>query len=207
MTNPLQRQGRSRAATLARHRLFVEAYLTNGRNATRAYIAAGYSPATAQQGACKLMKDAHVIQLLEKRDNQILKIAGLSTERTLLEIARIAYFDPANLYRPDGTLKTIPEMDADTRAAISSVDVSSIVAKGKRKAKGGEAEAGPPDMHTSVKLHDKNAALDKAMRHQGLYEKDNSQRGESLQLQIVLVDPGGARSAPTVIDYDASDLV
>ena len=42
---------------------------------------------------------------------------------------------------------------------------------------------------TKLKVWDKNAALEKAMKHLGLYEKDNSQRAPNLALQVVLVGP------------------
>jgi hypothetical protein len=40
---------------------------------------------------------------------------------------------------------------------------------------------------TKIKLRDKNRALEMAMRHLGLYERDNKQRSENLSLQVVLV--------------------
>jgi hypothetical protein len=41
-----------------------------------------------------------------------------------------------------------------------------------------------------VKLWDKNAALEKALKHLGLYERDNRQKSENLTLQVLLVQPG-----------------
>lgn len=86
-------------------------------------------------------------------------------ERTLQEVARVGYFDMRKLYNPDGTEKSPHEWDDDTAGAISHI--------------------GP---HGAVPF-DKNNALEKAMKFHGLYEKDNSQRGESIQIQVVLV-PG-----------------
>jgi hypothetical protein len=36
---------------------------------------------------------------------------------------------------------------------------------------------------------DAEAALEKAMKHLGLYDRDNAQRGENLQLVVELVGP------------------
>jgi hypothetical protein len=55
-----------------------------------------------------------------------------TTERTLRETARISNHDPARLYRDDGTLKNIPEMDEDTRAAIVSFEVEEIERDGRQ---------------------------------------------------------------------------
>jgi hypothetical protein len=40
---------------------------------------------------------------------------------------------------------------------------------------------------TRIRLWDKNAALEKAMKHLGLYERENAQHSENLELQVVLV--------------------
>jgi hypothetical protein len=48
----------------------------------------------------------------------------------------------------------------------------------------GSFDAGQP---SSVRTSFKNAALEKAMRHLGLYNRDNNQRSENLSLQVVLV--------------------
>jgi len=40
---------------------------------------------------------------------------------------------------------------------------------------------------TKIKFWDKNRALEMAMKHLGLYNRDNTQRSENLSLQVVLV--------------------
>jgi phage terminase small subunit len=73
------------------------------------------------------------------------------------------------LFRKDGTPIPIAELDDDTAAIISAIEVD---ADGRL---------------TRIRLWDKNAALEKAMRHLNLYDRDNAQRGENLALQVVLV--------------------
>jgi hypothetical protein len=65
-------------------------------------------------------------------------------------------------------------MDLDTRAAIASMEVD------ERKVDGIVVRT------VKIKFWDKNAALEKAMRHLGVYERDNTQRSENLE------SPGGA---------------
>ena len=84
----------------------------------------------------------------------------------------MAYFDPRRLFDEEGRIKKITEIDDDTRAAIASFDID---------------ETGRP---TRIKFWNKIDAIDKAMKHLGLYEHDSTQRGENLALQIVLVKPG-----------------
>ena len=63
----------------------------------------------------------------------------------------------------------ITELDDGTAAMISAIEVD---ADGRL---------------TRIRLWDKNAALEKAMKHLGLYNRGNTQRSENLSLQVVLV--------------------
>ena len=40
---------------------------------------------------------------------------------------------------------------------------------------------------TKVRFRDKNAALNMALKHLGLFDKDNAQRGANLSFTVVLV--------------------
>lgn len=161
--------GQNKATTEQRYRLFAEAYLSNNGNATHAALAAGFSPKSASCQGSRLLKNVKVKQYLDSRRAAVLTKVGLTTERTLLEVARLAYSDPRRLFRPDGSLKPIHELDDDTAATIASIEVDEIRAEG--------VVVG----HTKkVKHWDKGAALDKAMKHLGLYERDNEQPNAAL---------------------------
>ena len=115
--------------------------------------------------------------MIEEATRSFEKITGLDQERTLKEIGRLAYFDPARAFHTDGTPKHVLDMDEDTRAAIAGTKTSVTMA--------GDAVVA---QHTEHKFHDKNAALEKAAKFHGIYEKDNTQRnGQSLSLKVVLV--------------------
>lgn len=148
-----------------RRKLFVEAYLANGRNGTQAAIAAGYSAKTAAVKASQLLTEVKIAQAIDARAEKLQAAMELTTENVLRELARIALFDPATLYDAEGKLLPVHQMPADTRAAIASLEVDQTAA--------GEKTI----INTSkIKLHDKNSALEKGMRHLGLFEKDNRQR-------------------------------
>lgn len=163
--------GTSRIEAQARRRLFVRAYLANGRNALQAAISAGFSEKGAGQTGYQLLKEPQVVAMLEEATREYEKIAGLDQTRTLQEIARIAYFDPRRTFHDDGTPKHLLEMDDDTAAAIASektLQVAGAVTSVERR------------------FHDKNAALDKAAKFHGIYEKDNKQR-EPVKVIVELV--------------------
>lgn len=153
----------------ARKAVFIEAYIANGGNATQAAITAGYSAKTAKQQGSALLTKLDVSQAISKRRGQLIEKMELTTERTLREIARLAYVDPRKFFHADGRPKEITELDDDTAAALAGMEVVE------------EWEGTGQDRklvgHTKkYKLADKNAALEKAMKHLGEYEADNRQR-------------------------------
>lgn len=148
-----------------RKKLFVEAFLTNGENAGEAAQAAGYSAKTAYSAGPRLLKDVEIQNAIKVRRVALIEKFELTTERTLREIARLAYSDPRKFYNSDGTLKQVHDLDDDTAATIASVELDEIKADGV-----------VIGITRKVKQWDKNAALEKAMKHLGEYEADNRQR-------------------------------
>lgn len=147
-----------------RIKLFVEALLSNGENVTQAAVAAGFSPKSAASQGSRLLKNVKVRQELDNRRTEVALKVGLTTERTLLEVARLAYSDPRKFYNADGSLKSILELDDDCAATIASVEWDEVKAEGQ-----------VIGLTRKLKQWDKNAALEKAMKFHGAYEKDNAQ--------------------------------
>lgn len=166
---PRVKAGTSKEAAAARIAKFVEAYIANGENAAAACIAAGYSPKSAAQQASRLLTDANVQRAVADRRGALLRKMELTTERTLLEIARLAYVDPRKFFHPDGRPKEISELDDDTAAALAGMEVV-------EEWEGTGADRKVVGVTKKYKLADKNSALEKAMKHLGQYEKDNAQR-------------------------------
>lgn len=120
---------------------------------------------SVQNSAYKLSKNGEVRARIAELASKAAGKAELSIDRTLREIARLAYSDPRKFYDSEGNLRPIHELDDDTAACISSVEVDEIKME--------HAVIG----HTKkVKQWDKNSALEKAMKFHGLYEKDNAQQ-------------------------------
>lgn len=89
-------------------------------------------------------------------------VAILKAGEILTEVRRLCLSDISGIMHPDGRVKLPHELDADTRAAVASFEID---AKGAIK----------------YRFWDKNAALDKAAKYLGLYEKDNKQKIDPLQ--------------------------
>src|SRR5690242_5034597 len=65
-------------------------------------------------------KAPQVIAAAQRR----LELAQITPDRTLLEIARVAYSDVASFFNPDGTLKKPAELDEDQRACLAGFEAS-----------------------------------------------------------------------------------
>lgn len=166
-----QKAGTSKEAAEQRKRLFVEAYIANGGNGKRAAIAAGFSPKAAAQQASRLLTDANVSQLVQERTQKLAEKMELTTERTLREVARLAYFDPRKLLDENGNQKRLQDLDDDTAAAIAGLEIEDKLNPVDPGAKGRTTS-----LVFKYKIGDKNSALDKAMRHLGLFKEDNKQK-------------------------------
>jgi phage terminase small subunit len=151
---------------------FALAYikLQNSSAAYRAaYDTAKMKPKTVNEAASRLLMNSKVAARIAELTAPAILAAGLSVERTLREIARVAYADPRRLFRADGSFIPIVELDEDAAGMIAAIEVD---------------EEGRT---TRVRMWDKNQALEKALRYLGLYERENTQRSENLELQVVLV--------------------
>lgn len=100
--------------------------------------------------------------------------AVITASDTLKELTRLLRFDVRKLYRTDGTLKQVHELDDATAAAIQAIDVAEEwVGTGKKRRLVGHTKR--------YRLVDKVALLEKAFKHHGLYEKDNRQMSNPLR--------------------------
>jgi len=148
------------AKLTAKQERFVAEYLID-LNATQAAIRAGYSAKTAGAVGHENLKKPEIATLLQEAMQKRQRGLELTAERVLLEVARLAFFDPRKLLREDGSPKPIHELDDDTAAAVAGLDITE------------EWEGTGEDRvfigyTKKYKFADKNAALDKAMRHLGL---------------------------------------
>lgn len=160
----MAKAGTSKGAAAARASAFVEAYISNGGNATEAAKAVGYKAKTAGMQGYRLTLDPEIAAAIAARREALQTRAGLTTERIIDELRRLALSDIRAYYNADGSLKPVHELGDDAAAALSSVEVDEIgtdgVVIGQTK---------------KLKIWDKLGAIEKAMKHLGMFEKDNAQ--------------------------------
>lgn len=153
---------------------FVHAYLNNQNNATQAAILIGVSPQSAAVIGHRLLKDVKTQELLNIEREVRASASGLTVERTLKELSRLAYSNPKKLFDANGNLIPIHLLDDDTAATISGFEVTeeqTTTTKGKRSTVASLVRS------TKPKLWDKNSALEKAMKYHKLYSDDVPQHG------------------------------
>ena len=180
MSKKRVKAGTSKTEAQARRNLFVEAFVTNGGNATQAAVTAGYKPGrAAEQAGWRLSKDVEVSKAIEKRRAEALEAAqketGLTVTGTLRELSGIVHADLRKCFNPDtGALLPPHQWPDDVARGMASVKVVEMEGGA---AIGGEGGLQHVPMYTKeVKLWDKNSAIDKAMKHLGLFERDNEQK-------------------------------
>lgn len=160
----------------AKQRAFCEEYLID-LNASQAAMRAGYSkktsPAIGTENLHKPLIAAYIAAELKKRS----EATGITAERVLREMGRIAFADIREFYKEDGSLKSVTELGDDAAAAMAGMDIEELFDFSDRK----KTQVG---IVKKIKLHAKVTALDQLARHLGMFERDNRQRDSKIKVTI-----------------------
>jgi phage terminase small subunit len=128
---------------------------------------------TVHENASRLGANRKVCARIAELAEKVTEKAVITKADVLKEASRLATFDIRRLYKEDGGLKAIHELDDETAAAIQGIEqVEQYEGSGKDRVFVGY-------LH-KYKICDKNAALEKLFKHFGLYEKDNEQKNSPL---------------------------
>ena len=154
---------------------FVEEYAID-LNASAAALRAGYSAKTAGSIGFELLQKPEIAQAIAKRQAKRLERVEVSADRIIAQLAAIAFADPRKLFRDDGSLKPLDEMDDGIRAALV-VEVTQ-----------GFDQDGNPVQTRKTKMACKLVALDKLCRHLGLFQDKLKISGDPENPIKVLID-------------------
>lgn len=134
---------------------FVDEYLID-LNATQAAIRAGYSVKTAREQASQNLTKLNIQQAISEKMAERSKRTGVNQDRVVMELAKIAFVNAADVIdSDDATIKA--GATADDTAAIQSVKVKVIPTK---EGEGVERE---------IRLNDKLKALELLGKHLGMW--------------------------------------
>lgn len=146
------------------HKRFADRYFET-LNGTQSAIYAGFSEETAKQQAWQLLQRDDIQEYLQLLRDDLDSRTGISKEKVLREVARIAFADIRNYYKGDNQLIPIVDLDEDSAAALASLKTFEEFTP----------DGDPIGTSKEIKLYNKLDGLEKLARHLGLYEKDNSQ--------------------------------
>ncbi|MBB3010641.1 terminase small subunit [Cupriavidus alkaliphilus] len=107
-----------------RHKRFCDEYLID-LNGAAAYQRAGFKAKgnVAEVNSARLLRNAQIKSYLNERNAERQKRTEITADRVLKEMARLAFFDPRRLFRPDGSPLPINELDDETAAALAGLEV------------------------------------------------------------------------------------
>ncbi|MDA8260574.1 MAG: terminase small subunit [Betaproteobacteria bacterium] len=165
-----------------KERRFIEAYISNQQNGAQAAITAGYAAKTARQAASRLLKKSDVRAEIERRLEEVRVAAeertGVSVSGTLVELRALLHSDLRRAFDPKSGAILPPELWPDdlARAMCSVKVVEKMVVEGKGKKRTVKMV---PMYVREIKLWDKGAAMERAMKHLGMFKQDNAQRGDA----------------------------
>lgn len=144
-----------------RQKKFIEEYAVDG-NGARSVMAAGYgftSPDAASLHAGRLLRNASIAGALKARHGKVLSKLGVTADRVIEELARIAFSNASDYMSWDDgggvKLKASGDLTPGQMAAVSEVVTTT----------------GKDSSSTRVKLHDKLNALGKLALHTGVLNR------------------------------------
>lgn len=138
--------------------MFIAEFLIDG-NATRAAVAAGFSAKAAHVTGARLLRNAKVAAAVADGHARRAQKLEITQERVLAELAKLAFYDPRDLFDADGNLLPIVKLDEITRAAIAALEVET------KAHPGGEILS----RVAKVKLADKGQNLERLGRYLKLF--------------------------------------
>lgn len=147
-------KGRCVAVT-NRMKKFCEEYLID-LNATQAAIRAGYSVKSASTIGQENLQKPEIQNEIQRLTAIQSRRTGITADRILMELAKIAFVNPMNVLNSDGTIKA--SASDDDKSAIQGI-----------KYRYSDFDNGSSS-ESEVRLYDKTKALELLGRHLGLFD-------------------------------------
>ena len=152
---------------------FIEEYLID-LNATQAAIRAGYSPDSAADIGSENLRKPDIRARIDKAMAERSKRTGVSADRVVLELAKIAFINAIDVVDPK-TATVRPDAAPEDTAVIQSVKVK------KSYSETGEMT------EREIKMADKLKALELLGKHLGMF-KDKMEISGSLDTEKTKLD-------------------
>jgi len=120
-----------------------------------------------------------VLFAIDKKLKELSQKVDLKKEEVLTELMRIAFADPRNFFREDGSLKPMEELTVAEASAVKSVTVVEMY-------EGQGAEREFVGYQKTIKFNDKLRALELLCKNLGILKSDSNQTNILNQIQLNL---------------------
>jgi phage terminase small subunit len=155
---------------------FVEEYLID-LNGKKAAIRAGYSSKTAEVQASRMLRNVKVQKALELAIRERSRRTEITADSVVAELAKIAFSNIRDYWPKEGEPLDLHRIDRDRTAAVEEITVVEEV-----------DTSGVPHRRTSIKMHDKLAALANLARHLGMFSDWRVAEG-SIEQRVLRMTP------------------
>jgi len=177
---------------------FCEEYVLDF-NATRAYKTAYPNckkKDTARRLGSRLMTKEDITNYIQELLNESRERNKVTQDMIIKELSNIAFFNIKNIYKEDGSLKKVTELDDETARAISSV--KTIQRAGAMKLEinpNGKDKEIPiehiPEQTIEIKANDKKGALELLGKHLGMFkDKVEIEQNKPFEISIKVIKNG-----------------
>ena len=146
-----------------------------------AYNAKNMKPESVNRAAKTLIDNSKIAARVAELRNASAELAEINDAEILREAKRLALSDIRGLFNADGSVKEPKDWPDAVAAAVASIEVFEEF-----------SDSDKVGYTKKLKFWDKNAALEKLMKHRGLFEKDNKQKPEAT---VVVVPAKASKSA------------
>jgi len=157
-----------------RQEKFAHAWCTNGHNALRAAIAAGYSEKGAGQQGCELLKIPKVKKKIDEIYAEQLNVANCTEEWIIKQIMNVAGFDFDACLDEDGNLLPMHQIPEAHRLALNSIEMKEWDIGGVRVGK-----------TKKVRTSDKIKALELLGKYRKMFTEKHEVTGEISLAKLV----------------------
>jgi phage terminase small subunit len=143
----------------------------------QAYNAKNMTDKSIDEKACELAKNVKVASRLKELVDELKNKNIITIERVMQEYAKLGFFDPRNLFRPDGSPKEISELDDETAAALAGLDVQEVY-------EGSGEDRKFVGYTKKYKLTDKKSALDSIAKCLGMFVDKIESKNTNIDIDL-----------------------
>lgn len=164
----------------SQHDRFCREYIVD-ENGTRSYMRVypNSSYDAAKNSASELLAKPYIQERINELREQRNKRLEISADKVLQGIARLAFYDPRDLFDDDGRIKPLSELDPDAAYVLAGIETFHKVT--------GEDKDGLAVV-TKIRLPDKGANLERLGKNLKLFTDKtelSGADGEPFKIQVV----------------------